>query len=152
MSTASTFSEYAARLRQFVARAEVSPEGLADFKPDEQEFNSLAMELFTLQCEHNAVYRRFCAARGATTASVLHWSDIPTVPTSAFKEFELTSLLREDQTVVFHSSGTTGQQPSRHFHSAESLALYEASLLPWFKAHAVPDLAAAGHANKTGST
>jgi len=36
---------------------------------------------------------------------------------------------------VFYSSGTTGQQPSRHFHHAESLALYETSLLAWFRAH-----------------
>jgi hypothetical protein len=34
---------------------------------------------------------------------------------------------------VFHSSGTTGQRPSRHFHSLESLAVYEASLLRGFE-------------------
>jgi hypothetical protein len=34
---------------------------------------------------------------------------------------------------VFHSSGTTEQRPSRHFHSAESLAVYEASLWPWLE-------------------
>jgi hypothetical protein len=35
---------------------------------------------------------------------------------------------------VFHSSGTTEQRPSRHFHNSRSLALYEASLLAWFQA------------------
>ena len=40
---------------------------------------------------------------------------------------------------MFHSSGTTGQRPSRHFHSGESLAVYEASLWPWFAAHVLGD-------------
>jgi hypothetical protein len=37
--------------------------------------------------------------------------------------------------MVFHSSGTTGQERSRHYHGAESLALYEASLWGWFEPH-----------------
>src|SRR5207237_9420670 len=32
-------------------------------------------------------------------------------------------------------SCTTEQKQSRHFHPAESLSLYEASLLSWFNAH-----------------
>jgi hypothetical protein len=36
---------------------------------------------------------------------------------------------------MFCSSGTTQQRPSRHFHNSESLALYEASLWPWFASH-----------------
>jgi hypothetical protein len=35
----------------------------------------------------------------------------------------------DERVAVFHSSGTTEQKPSRHFHNAESLAVYEASLL-----------------------
>jgi hypothetical protein len=64
-----------------------------------------------------------------------HWSAIPAVPTSAFKDLELTCLLPTERRRVFHSSGTTGQTPSRHFHSPDSLALYEASLRPWFERH-----------------
>jgi len=54
------------------------------------------------------------------------------VPTAAFKEWELTCLPPDGRTHVFHSSGTTGQRPSRHFHSAESLESYEESLWTWF--------------------
>ncbi|MBI4324799.1 MAG: hypothetical protein HY674_05990, partial [Chloroflexi bacterium] len=61
------------------------------------------------------------------------------MPTAAFKELDLTSLPAEERTVVFHSSGTTEQRPSRHFHNAESLALYEASLWPWFATHFLAD-------------
>ena len=61
--------------------------------------------------------------------------EIPAVPTQAFQELEFTALEPDDRTRVFHSSGTTAQRPSRHFHHAESLALYEDSLRPWFAAH-----------------
>ena len=36
---------------------------------------------------------------------------------------------------MFHSSGTTEQKSSRHFHSPESLSVYEASLWVWFRHH-----------------
>jgi hypothetical protein len=62
------------------------------------------------------------------------------VPTSAFKELELTSLAPEERTTCFFSSGTTEQRRSRHFHSAESLALYEDSLRPWFERHLLADV------------
>src|SRR6266516_2274728 len=51
----------------------------------------------------------------------------------------MTSLSAGERTKVFLSSGTTEQKPSRHFHNAESLALYEASLLPWFRFPVLPD-------------
>jgi len=47
----------------------------------------------------------------------------------------VTSLAPEERTRIFHSSGTTEQRPSRHFHNAASLALYEVSLLRWFEAN-----------------
>ncbi len=53
------------------------------------------------------------------------------MPAAAFKELELTCIPPAERTHVFLSSGTTGQRPSRHFHNAESLAVYEASLWTW---------------------
>jgi len=100
----------------------------------EDGFGSLALDLFALQFEHNAPYRRFCESRRALPGAVEHWSQIPAVPTSAFKELELSCLPVEQRTTVFHSSGTTGQRPSRHFHSIRSLTIYETSLLSWFAA------------------
>jgi hypothetical protein len=102
------------------------------------EFNGMALMLFTLQFQQNAVYRKLCESRKITPANVSHWTQIPAVPTSAFKEFELTSIPADKRAHVFHSSGTTGQAPSRHIHSAESLAIYEASLLAWFRFHVPP--------------
>jgi hypothetical protein len=98
-----------------------------------RDFNSLALELFALQFKHNAAYRKICEARGLAPGVVEHWTRIPAVPTSAFKELELTCLAPGERITVFHSSGTTEQKPSRHFHNAESLAVYEASLWSGFQ-------------------
>jgi hypothetical protein len=143
------FKDFTAQLREYFARFVVHPFGCRTPTPestgalngkhqttvisspgsgDERLFNSLALELFALQFKHNAAYRRFCEARDATPERITNWNQIPAVPTSAFKELELSCLSPAERSTVFHSSGTTGHRPSRHYHSAESLAIYEASL------------------------
>jgi hypothetical protein len=148
----SELSTFAARLRE-----RIPPEGRVTRGPDLQNpnqagdscnsslrnhgvFNSLARGLFALQFDHNAAYRRISETRGVTPRSVSHWSQIPAVPAAAFKELELTCLRPEERTHVFHSSGTTEQRSSRHFHNADSLAVYEASLWPPFERHVLGDL------------
>lgn len=118
-------SKFAARLRGLIWHA--------DFPAS--AFEARALELFALQFQQNAAYRKICEARRVSPGAVTGWQQIPAVPAAAFKELELTSLPLAERTHVFHSSGTTGQRPSRHFHSADSLALYEASLLGWFRRH-----------------
>jgi hypothetical protein len=129
MSSTSELSSFAARLRGIIRASAGKPTA------DVPEFEHLALELFALQFLHNAPYRRLCEARGAHPGTVAHWTAIPAVPTSAFKEFELSCLPVAERTALFHSSGTTEQRPSRHFHNADSLALYETSLLAWFEPH-----------------
>jgi hypothetical protein len=104
------------------------------------QFSKLALELFALQFKHNSAYRKICEARRLTPQTVKHWSQISAAPTAVFKELELTGLAPDEHTTVFHSSGTTEQKPSRHFHSAESLVVYEASLIAWFLENVPPDL------------
>ena len=123
-------SSFAARLRSWQT---ATTDGAARPPYQDSEFNSLALELFALQFKYNFAYRKICEARKLTPLVVEHWTQIPAVPTSAFKELELTSLAPDERIAVFHSSGTTEQKPSRHFHYAESLALYEASLWSWFE-------------------
>jgi hypothetical protein len=115
-------SSFAARLRESI---------ISGFQ--NESFDALALELFDLQFKNNSAYRKICEARKLTPQRVEHWTQIPAVPTAAFKELELTSLEAKDRPTVFYSSGTTEQKPSRHFHSAESLAVYEASLWSWFE-------------------
>jgi len=125
-------ASFAARLRRAIVLGQGTPEWGGGVFP---AFDHLALALFARQFEHNAPYRRLCEARRARPDTVADWTAIPAVPTSAFKEWQLSCLPAEARIAVFQSSGTTGQAPSRHFHNAASLALYEASLLAWFNAH-----------------
>ncbi len=104
-----------------------------------QRFDLLVVELFRLQFEANTAYRAFCEARGSAPGPITHWTQIPFLPVAAFKELDCTTLLEDQRTRVFHSSGTTRAKPSRHFHNEQSLESYEASILPWFKKHLLPD-------------
>ncbi len=101
----------------------------------EVEFSNLALDLFRVQFELNTAYRGFCERRDVRPGDLSDWRAIPAVPTAAFKDLELSCLPGATRTVVFHSSGTTAQRPSRHFHSPQSLALYKDSLWPWFARH-----------------
>lgn len=113
---------------------------------DERAFGRLALALFRLQVQSNDCYRRFveylAKSKQKTPAFPTNqkedWRQIPCVPTSAFKEFEITSLPKSQRSFVFQSSGTSRQNPSRHFHSQGSLALYERSLDRWFFHHFPP--------------
>jgi hypothetical protein len=120
----SELANFAARLRESIA---------AGFQPE--HFEALAIELFAYQFTNNPAYRKLCETRQLTPLAMEHWSRIPALPAAAFKELELTCLAPAERTAVFHSSGTTEQKPSRHYHSAESLAVYEASLWVWFARH-----------------
>ncbi|MGH7970779.1 MAG: hypothetical protein ACREIC_18825, partial [Limisphaerales bacterium] len=135
------FQQFAARLRSFI---DTRCHGARATPPKDErivEFGSLALGLFELQFENNEAYRRFCESRGVRPRDVGHWEEIPAIPSSAFKELELSVLPAGERTRAFHSSGTTLHRPSRHFHSRDSLALYEASLASWFAPHLLPDAA-----------
>lgn len=103
----------------------------------EGAFNRMALELFGLQFEYNPAYRCICEAKGLTPKNVRHWTEVPFVPAAAFKELELSCISDEERTAVFHSSGTTEQKPSRHFHCPRSLELYETSLWTAFKQNVI---------------
>lgn len=109
------FQEYFIRLGNLTEKEPLS----------DKRFNDLALELFELQREHNAGYRMLCQGM----QSLRSWQEIPAVPTTAFKELELTSIPPGERIKEFRSSGTTEHKPSRHFHSVESLRAYE-----WFAA------------------
>src|SRR3954449_8975960 len=109
-------SIFAARVADFIAicAADFSSEhhGNPDFKAHaDMEFNGMALMLFTLQFNHNPAYRKFCEGRNVFPDSTTHWTQIPAVPTVAFKELELSCLPVNGRTTVFHSSGTTAPRP-----------------------------------------
>jgi len=142
-------ANFAARLREFILSCGATT-ALARTGSGRQngvgicaDFNALALKLFSLQFASNDLFRRMCESRGTKPAGVSHWKQIPAAPTGAFKEFALTCLPPPDRTKVFRSSGTSGQEPSRHFHSAASLDIYETSVWPWFRSRLLPDLGSA---------
>jgi hypothetical protein len=133
MNTITASAPLSDRLLHFIQLSQSEP------GQSEECFNELALELFERQFSWIPVYRRYCESRGAKPSSVRHWSAIPAVPTSAFKEFQFSTVAEPERTHVFLSSGTTGQARSHHFHNWASLGIYEASLLPWFKRHLLAD-------------
>jgi hypothetical protein len=140
----SELSIFATRVADFIAICADEFSGEHRDHPDflnhaDVEFNGMALMLFTLQFNHNPAYRKLCDARKISPDMVSHWTEIPAAPTAAFKELEISCLPPDKRTAVFYSSGTTTQKPSRHFHSAESLRVYEASLLAWFRHHIPPE-------------
>lgn len=106
----------------------------------EGEFNRLALEVFAYQFERNRPYRAYCSARGRNPESVGLWQEIPALGTAAFKEADLTTVPPEGVRTVYHTSGTTGAgaRPGRHL--LPDTQLYDASLLPNFRAHLLPDV------------
>src|ERR1041384_4345967 len=125
--TNNSFTQIEERVAGFIATASDSD---AD---SDLEFQQLALDLFALQFEHVPPFHGLCEAQNILPGIIKDWRDIPAVPTAAFKEFEISSLPSAERTRVFHSSGTISQKPSRHFHGADSLRIYEASLLTWFR-------------------
>ncbi len=105
-----------------------------DTPTTDAEFNELALEVFAFQSTHNPIYRAYCENLRTT---VRHWKEIPAVPTSAFKEFEIACFPASEAVAEFHTSGTTTDKPGRHFF--KTLELYEAAILPNFAAHLLPD-------------
>ena len=130
----SELSDFAARLRVLISNRQ-SATCSRFIGVGNRSFSELALELFALQYEYNAAYQKICRARRLTPEVVENWTQIPAVPTAAFKELELSCIPPGERATVFHSSGTTEQKPSRHFHCPESLAVYEASSWKWFEVH-----------------
>ena len=131
------------------ARAELDAAVLAwmgepEWRRDDARFEALALALFAFQFEHCAPYRRFCEGRSRTPERVKTSDEIPAVPTGAFKELALTSFPLERARKTFRTSGTSAH--TRGALHLDTLALYEASLLPAFRRHLFPGLAAGARA------
>lgn len=147
MTSRFDFDSFARRLCRLIEDSSEShkpgaePFGFEDKPTPDEHFETLALELFTGQFEQNDSYRNFSLRVGVEPGAVRQWHDIPALPTSAFKEFAVSCLPPPERTTEFNSSGTRAHTPSRHFHSAKSLHLYETSLRPWFRKHLLPDFA-----------
>jgi len=112
--------------------------GQPEAAEDEARFQELALQLFAHQFARCEPFARFCRARGSTPNNVGCWREIPAVPTGAFKEMALRSFPPERECHVFRTSGTsTRRRGELHL---DTLALYQASLVPSFERHLLPEL------------
>lgn len=106
----------------------------------EGDFNEHACALFALQFKQVPSFRKLCEAKGIIPNEIMNWQDIPTVTTSSYGGFDITSLRPNDRITVFHSSGTMSTNTSKHWHNSESLTVYEASLQTNFQTHMIPEV------------
>ncbi|MEO5643639.1 MAG: acyl transferase [Bacteroidia bacterium] len=99
------------------------------FSVTEKDFDSLALEIFRFQFDHNPVYAAFAKGIGRTPNQVNDISEIPFLPVELFKTHKIYASDKEPE-IVFTSSGTTGQVTSRH--EVADVSLYTNSFLKAF--------------------
>ena len=96
----------------------------------QEQFQSVAMDVFRFQAEHCAVYAQYLRLIGVEPASVTRIEDIPMLPIELFKSHNVYSAKEEPQ-IVFTSSATTGMTPSRH--PVADVTIYERDFIESFR-------------------
>ena len=84
------------------------------FKVNDNTFENYALEIFRYQSEHNPVYSEYLALLNIVSNSIAKLSEIPFLPIEFFKSHKVITG-KASPSVVFESSGTTGQTPSKHY-------------------------------------
>lgn len=97
---------------------------------DKETFNQVALDVFRYQSINNPVYARFINLLRKDPEDIQTVEDIPFLPIQAFKKHRVVSGEGNEE-IIFSSSGTTGQERSRHF--VLDTGLYECSFKNGFK-------------------
>ncbi len=93
------------------------------------EFNSAALSTFRTQATDNNVYSRYLSLLKIKPEAITSVGQIPFLPIEFFKTHKVVTG-SETEELIFESSGTTGQQASRHYVLDKSL--YEKSFVKTF--------------------
>ncbi|MEQ9263061.1 MAG: acyl transferase [Owenweeksia sp.] len=96
----------------------------------EEDFKALALKLFQYQALHNEVYKNYLQYLGCKVGSVSSLNEIPFLPINFFKSFKVQTGEFVPE-VIYTSSGTGGQQSSRHL--VREKKWYENSFLKAFR-------------------
>ncbi len=99
------------------------------FAANYYNFNQLALGIFFFQYGHNEVYKKFVDSLRIIPANVKSTESIPYLPISFFKTHKVTTDIFEPE-IIFESSGTTGENTSRHF--VKDVCVYQKSFLETF--------------------
>ena len=84
------------------------------FSVSNQNFQNYALELFRFQASNNAVYNTYLKYLNVNINKVKEVNQIPFLPIDFFKNKKIISG-KWDTSVIFESSGTTGQVTSKHY-------------------------------------
>ncbi len=134
MATSADLERVAAAVLDFIdrrAEASLDPDAALD-----AEFERIALDVFAFQYDSSEIYRAFCDRRGWAPGRVSSWTEIPAVPTSAFKSLDLGCAPPEK---TFLTSGTTQGSHTRGRHHVPRLELYRRAALPHFQRMVLPD-------------
>ena len=97
----------------------------------ESDFEQMALKVFRFQFDNNEVYRKWAELTGKEKGDVSALSEIPFLPIEFFKSHQVISYpSQEKEDVIFTSSNTTSQIPSRHF--VKHVQVYRDSYLKTF--------------------
>lgn len=100
-----------------------------------ERFDRLARRAFRLQVEAVPAYAAYCARRGVGPADVAGWTEVPPVPTAAFREVSLEVRGVGEPAVVFRTSGTSRGRARRGRHPVLDPEIYRVSLEATFRWH-----------------
>jgi hypothetical protein len=96
----------------------------------------MIIDLFRYQYDQNLLYREFVDLLRVRPDAVRDTTQIPFLPIGFFKTHQVLSGAGTEHELLFESSRTTGDFPSRHF--VRNAALYERSLIMGFEAEFGP--------------
>ncbi len=100
------------------------------FTANDENFISLALEIFRFQHENNLVYRQYCDTLKIDGSKIDSLQQIPFLPIQFFKTHRVATTEFEAE-VVFESSGTTQTINSRHY--VKDISLYKKSFNDAFR-------------------
>lgn len=95
---------------------------------DDQSFEEVALAVFKYQYQNIPVYHSYCDLLNRHPKNVKTLFDIPCLPIECFKKH---SIIDGQEEIVFTSSGTTGNEVSKHF--VKDLEVYENSFRKAFE-------------------
>ncbi len=98
---------------------------------DAVNFEPIALDVFRYQYANNELYGQYCQALRINTEDVTSLQQIPFMPVSFFKTHKVMTGSETATQLIFESSGTTGETPSRHY--VAEAGIYEKSLLQGFE-------------------
>ncbi|NOT76781.1 MAG: acyl transferase [Cyclobacteriaceae bacterium] len=110
------------------------------YPENEDSFREIALKQFHFQAVNSEVYRNYLTYLGVSADKINSLAEIPFLPISFFKSHNVASGQWRPE-VVFTSSGTTGQEVSRHsvpslnFYLRHSQRLFETAFGPLDQFH-----------------